>query len=163
MLISLPSGLRLRPLQDRDLPAVLAIETTAYISPWSLQSFQDCLLVGYRAWVLEREGSLIGYGLMSVGADEAHILNCCIDPQQQRQGYGKRMLRHLLNLAKQEGVKTVFLDVRVSNQAAIQLYLQEGFWPIGRRKNYYVDGPTQTEDGFELALELFNDSVFPLS
>lgn len=158
MMRSLPSDLWLRPLQDHDLPAVLAIETVAYLSPWSLQNFQDCLQVGYRAWVLEHDGHLIGYGLMSVGAEEAHILNCCIDPKQRRHGYGKRILQHLLHLAKQEKVKTVFLDVRVSNQAAIQLYLQEGFRSIGRRKNYYVDGPTQTEDGLELALELSRES-----
>jgi [ribosomal protein S18]-alanine N-acetyltransferase len=141
-------------MQDRDLSTVMAIETAAYSFPWTLQNFKDSLQVGYRAKVLELDDHLIGYGLMSIGAGEANILNLCVHPNHQRYGHGRRILKHLLALAKQEEVTTVFLEVRASNHAAIQLYLQTGFNQVGIRKGYYTKDQNQKEDGLILAFLL---------
>jgi ribosomal-protein-alanine N-acetyltransferase len=141
-------------MQESDLSTVMAIETAAYPFPWTLQNFKDSLQVGYRAKVLELDDHLVGYGLMSIGAGEANILNLCIHPNHQRNSHGRRILKHLLALAKQEEVTTVFLEVRTSNHAAIQLYLQTGFNQVGIRKGYYTEGKNQKEDGLILALEL---------
>jgi ribosomal-protein-alanine N-acetyltransferase len=141
-------------MQESDLPTVMAIETAAYPFPWTLQNFKDSLQVGYRAKVLELDDHLIGYGLMSIGAREANILNLCVHPNYQRSGNGRRILKHLLALAKKEEVTTVFLEVRTSNHAAVQLYLQTGFNQVGIRKDYYIQGKNQKEDGLILAFLL---------
>lgn len=154
VLSELPATLELRPMQEADLPMVFTIEQLAYTHPWSLRILQDCLRVGYKAWVLLREAEVMGYGFLSVAAGEAHVLNICIDPQYHGQGYGRHLLQHLLSLARQNGADTVFLEVRPSNETAIQLYNRLGFNQVGLRKNYYphADG---REDALIFALSLF--------
>ena len=156
MNVIIASPTRLRSMQKTDLSTVMEIETLAYSFPWTLQIFQDCLQIGYTARVLEIDYHLVGYGIMSIGARVAHILNLCIHPNLQRNGYGQRLLKHLLILAKQQDVKTVFLDVRSSNQAAINLYHKLGFNQMGVQKNYYPNGNKDYEDAFQFALELWH-------
>lgn len=143
----------LRPMREEDLDLVMAIERSAYPFPWTRGIFRDCLRADYPAWVLERDRTLIGYGVLSVAADEAHVLNVCAAPEVQGQGHGRRMLRALLQVARGRGARRVFLEVRPSNRAAIQLYHAEGFNEIGRRPRYYpaVDG---REDAIVMAMEL---------
>lgn len=143
---------RLRPMQAADLPTVLEIEMAAYPLPWSQQNFRDCLRVGYQAWVLELDYQIVGYGLMSIAASEAHLLNLCVHPHFQRCGYGRRILKQLLKIAKQHQTDTVFLEVRTSNQAAINLYQHMGFNQVGLRKNYYPNGNNKREDALIFAL-----------
>jgi len=143
----------LRPMQENDLPRVMEIERAAYPFPWTLRLFKDCLRMGYNASVLELE-HLIGYGLMSVAAGEAQILNLCVHPDWQGCGYGRYLLEHLLDLARQKEVKSVFLEVRFSNEAAIHLYHQTGFNQIGVRKRYYPNGEKGREDALIFAMEL---------
>ncbi len=145
--------LRLRSMTAADLEAVSAIEARAYPFPWSLGIFRDCLRVGYRCWLYEHGERIVGYTIMSLAVGEAHILNLCIDPDYQGQGLGRRLLRRLLNLAREGGADTVFLEVRPSNPGALALYLSEGFNEIGRRPGYYpaADG---REDALVLAAAL---------
>lgn len=156
VLSELPAFHELRPMQEADLPLVFTIEQLAYTHPWNLRILQDCLRVGYRAWVLLREADIIGYGFLSVAAGEAHVLNICIDPQFQGQGYGHYLLNHLLSLARQQGADTVFLEVRTSNTDAIRLYNRLGFNQIGLRKNYYPHAQGR-EDAIIFALTLLKD------
>jgi len=127
----------MRQMQEIDLTAVIEIETEAYAFPWTLSIFRDCLRMGYSSCVLERDNEVVGYGFMSVGAGEAHILNLCVQPSYQRHGYGRGILEYLLETAAQRGAEAVFLEVRPSNQAAYHLYLQAGFNQVGLRRNYY--------------------------
>ena len=129
--------IRFRPMRQDDLDAVLAIEQGVYSFPWTRGIFADCLRVGYSCWVMESNGLAIGYGVVSVGAREAHILNLCIAPDQQRQGYGKRLLDRLIDLVRLHHAASVFLEVRPSNHQAIKMYQALGFKCIGRRPNYY--------------------------
>jgi ribosomal-protein-alanine N-acetyltransferase len=150
----LAPNILLRTILPEDLPAIIEIEQAAYSHPWSLKIFEDCLQVGYTTCLLELDDYIVGYGLMSVGAQEAHILNLCVHPNFQRCGYGRSLLKQLLNLARQQQVNTVFLDVRPSNYAALTLYYQIGFNQIGHRKNYYPNGKRGREDALIFALEL---------
>lgn len=127
-------------MQAGDLPAVHSIESRAYPNPWSEAIFRDCLRVGYPAWVLEQDGVPVGYGLLSVSGDEAHVLNLCIDPQRQGRGFGRRLLDHLVRMAGKRGARVMYLEVRPSNRHAIELYHSTGFVEVGRRKDYYPDG-----------------------
>ena len=147
------SAVRLRPMSEDDLARVMGIEQQAYTFPWSEQIFRDCLRVGYCCWVLERDGSLDAYGVMSVGAGESHILNLCVRPAVQRHGLGRRLLAHLLQLARRHGAHTALLEVRPSNRAAFELYRDSGFNEVGIRRDYYP-GDRGREDALILALDL---------
>lgn len=139
----------IRPMTSADLAAVAAVERDSYRYPWSEGIFRDCLLAGYSSVVLDVEGQVVGYGIMSVAAAEAHILNLCVHPSYQRCGYGRSLLHELLTRARAAAVKKVFLEVRPSNYPALALYAAQGFKRIGIRPGYY-----QAEQGREDAVIL---------
>jgi len=147
---------RLRPMRVDDLELVLDIELRAYPFPWTRGIFHDCLRAGYPAWVLEQGLAIIGYGMLNIGADEAHVLNVCTAPEAQGHGHGRRLLRSLLKAARNRGAQRVFLEVRPSNTVAIALYDSEGFNEIGRRPRYYP-AKGGREDAIVMAKELFAD------
>jgi ribosomal-protein-alanine N-acetyltransferase len=144
---------QLRVMQSGDLDAVIAIETAAYEFPWTLGIFRDCLRAGYECWVLHRREEIIGYGVLSVGAGEAHLLNACIAPAHQGCGHGRHLVKRMIELARWHRVQRIFLEVRPSNRAAIALYPTLGFNEIAMRPNYY---PAQNgrEDALVMAMEL---------
>ena len=144
---------RLRPLHERDLAALMQIESRAYPFPWTDGIFRDCLRAGYECWVLEDAGQLLGYGVLSVAAGEAHLLNVCVNPDWQGRGLGRLLVRRLLDLARWHHARQVYLEVRPSNPGAIALYASEGFGEIGRRSNYYP-ATVGREDALVMGLQL---------
>ena len=142
-----------RPMREVDLDEVLHIERSAYDHPWSRGIFSDCLQVGYQCRVYEQEGELIGYSVHSVAAGEAHLLNLCVKPSRQSQGFGRRLLRAVMAEAKRQGADTLFLEVRLSNHVAQALYESEGFNEVGRRFDYYPAGKGR-EDAIVYACSL---------
>ncbi len=128
---------QLRPMAEEDLARVSAVERESYSFPWSEGIFRDCLRVGYVCRVVEIGFDLVGYGVMSTGAGEAHVLNLCVREAMRGRGIGRTLLRQLLDLAAEAGVEDAFLEVRPSNLAAIRLYQSFGFVPVGVRKGYY--------------------------
>ena len=142
-----------RPMCPNDLDRVLVIERSAYEFPWSRAIFLDCLRVGYGCWIMELGGRTAGYGVMSLGAGESHILNLCIAPDLQRRGLGRDMLHHLLDISRERRADTAFLEVRPSNLAARNLYAQAGFDDVGVRRNYYP-ARSGREDAIIMALAL---------
>ena len=97
---------------------------------------------------------MLGYGVLSIAADEAHLLNLCSAPGQQGQGLGQRMLQALLKIAGGHGAQRVFLEVRPSNRRAVALYERSGFNEIGRRPRYYPAINNGREDAIVMAMEL---------
>ncbi|NII12013.1 ribosomal protein S18-alanine N-acetyltransferase [Oleiagrimonas sp. C23AA] len=148
----------MRAMRPEDIPAVFAIEQRAYLFPWTVGIFRDCLQAGHPSWVMLENNAIIGYGVISVGAGEAHVLNVCVAPEHQGRGLGRRMLRRLVDLARWHRCQRMFLEVRVSNLAAQHLYDSEGFNEIGRRPNYYPDRKGR-EDALVMARELICDDV----
>lgn len=146
----------IRLMQPSDLKSVAAVERAAYAFPWSLGIFRDCLLAGYYCLVLDVGNNVTGYGIMSIAAAEAHLLNLCVHPNAQRVGYGRRLLNALLLKAEDSGVEKIFLEVRPSNLGALRLYRSVGFEQIGIRPAYY-----QAERGREdaVVLSLLIDSA----
>lgn len=136
-----------RPMLFEDVTRVLEIEESVYTHPWTAGIFRDCIRVGYHCFVYEADDVVQAYGLVSIAADEAHILNLCVAAEYQGQGLGRKMLHKLLDVAEEKNVDSVFLEVRASNQVATRLYEQEGFNKIGIRKAYYP-----SNDGREDAL-----------
>ncbi|HFK2921752.1 ribosomal protein S18-alanine N-acetyltransferase [Stenotrophomonas beteli] len=156
--VSQPGPVRLRALRESDLNAVMAIELRGYPFPWTRGIFIDCLRAGYPGLAMERDGQLIGYGVISLAADEAHVLNICIDPLAQSRGLGRQLLRALVQLARDRGAQRVFLEVRPSNTPALALYHSEGFNEIGRRPRYYPAAQGR-EDAVVMAIELVGDDL----
>ena len=136
-LLQSASDVVIRPMTETDVGAVVALERASYQFPWSEGIFRDCLRVGYTCRVVTSANRVIGYGVMSVGAGEAHILNLCIDAAFRCQGIGRRMLDYLLDKGAAAGMSEAFLEVRPSNTAAIRLYLAVGFDQVGMRRGYY--------------------------
>jgi ribosomal-protein-alanine N-acetyltransferase len=129
--------LRIRPMRQTDVVAVAGIERCAYDYPWGPGIFRDCLLAGYTSVVLEQTGQVVGYGIISIAAGEAHLLNLCIVTELRRGGMGRGLLEYLLAMARSSGAERVFLEVRPSNLPARHLYRSAGFSVIGVRKGYY--------------------------
>ncbi len=127
----------IRPMHELDVPVVVAIERSAYQFPWSEGIFRDCLRVGYVCRVVEADGDTAGYGIMSVGAGEAHVLNVCVRDEYRCRGLARRVLLYLLDRARIAGMYEAFLEVRPSNIAAARLYHSLGFEQVGVRRGYY--------------------------
>jgi len=136
MLNAVPDVL-IRPMSENDVPEVIAVERASYQFPWSEGIFRDCLRVGYVCRVVTVGDTIIGYGVMSVGAGEAHILNLCIGDLYRCKGVGRRLLTYLIERGAVAGMSEAFLEVRPSNTSAIRLYLSVGFEQVGMRRGYY--------------------------
>ncbi len=124
-------------MTDGDVRAVIAIERASYQFPWSEGIFRDCLRVGYYCRIVTLGGEIVGYGIMSTGAGEAHVLNVCVRETFRAHGIGRALLEHLLTRAGATGSTEAYLEVRPSNAAAVRLYQAIGFEPIGVRRGYY--------------------------
>lgn len=143
----------IRPMQLDDIEGVMAIENVVCEFPWTDNIFSDCIKVGYSCWVLSEHNQVVGYGLLSIAPGEGHILNLCVKPNYHRLGLGTRMMKHLIKQAKFLQADSVYLEVRISNQKAIDLYHKLGFTQISERIDYYPakDG---REDAYVLSLPL---------
>jgi ribosomal-protein-alanine N-acetyltransferase len=148
----------LRAMTADDLEQVAAIELAAYAYPWTHGIFRDCLRAGYDCIVLAHGIEVVGYGVLSAAAGEAHVLNVCVAPAQQGQGHGTRLMKRLIDLARWHRAERIFLEVRPSNAHAIRLYDQLGFNEIGKRPNYYP-AKRGREDAVVMAMELLPPSA----
>jgi ribosomal-protein-alanine N-acetyltransferase len=153
---ALPVALEVRfeALTPQRLDAVLATEQQAYAHPWSRSNFLDSRQSGYQMQLLMAGDTLLGYFVAMLGVDEAHLLNITVAPQHQRQGWAHVMLDALAIWAKGQGAQWLWLEVRVGNLRALQVYEAQGFRRVGERKNYYpaVDG--QREGAFVMSRPL---------
>jgi [ribosomal protein S18]-alanine N-acetyltransferase len=129
---------RVRLLHVEDLTQIMPLENAAYEFPWSEKIFKDCFKSGYTGLVLEIEsGVLAGYGVLSAAAREAHILNVVVGNQWRGHGFGKQLVKRLIDQARWHRAERVFLEVRESNHVARKLYFSLGFNEIGQRSGYY--------------------------
>lgn len=163
--------LRLRPLGESDLPAVMAIEPRAYSHHWSEGIFRDCLGqclppiqtiqstgAGYIMPALLDGNRLIGYAVYSLVACEAHLLNITVEPNCAGRGLGRYLLESIADDCRERGAEMLYLEVRPSNTSAIALYESSGFAEIGVRKDYYP-GVDQREDARVMALSLVDGGL----
>lgn len=140
----------IRTMSEHDIEAVLAIERAAYDFPWSMNIFVECIKAGYVCRVCCSNDQVTGYAIMSLGAGECHIMNVCVCPREQGNGYGSLLMADLLAIAKRANTQIAFLEVRTSNRRAHALYQYLGFNEVGIRKNYYPARQGR-EDAYVLA------------
>lgn len=139
--------LQFAPMGAGDLDAVVQIEDAVYSHPWSRGNFQDSLYSGYQAQTLRDAGGLLlGYFLVMLAVDEAHLLNISVAAAYQHQALGRMLLDQATAEARQHQMRTMLLEVRESNTHAAKVYRRYGFTEIGRRKNYYP-AANQTREG----------------
>lgn len=126
------------PMTEADLDAVVAEEVRIYPFPWTRGNFVDALHAGYSAWVLrDPAGAVAAYAVMMMALDEAHLLNLSVARDAQRTGLGWRTLDWMAEVARGYGGRTMLLEVRPTNAAALRLYQRYGFERIGVRRGYY--------------------------
>jgi ribosomal-protein-alanine N-acetyltransferase len=148
----------LRRMMLDDLDKVMAIETQAYPFPWTEGNFRDCLTTGYACWVAELADDIIGYAVFSIAVGEMHILNICINPNNQGKGLGRWLLENIQEKGQKQNAQMCFLEVRQSNTTAQQLYLSNGSNEVGFRKNYYPAGDKR-EHAIVMAKNFFTDDL----
>ena len=142
-------------MQVTDIEEVAAIENDAYPFPWTRGNFLDSLDSGYDCWVMrEADDSLAGYFLLMPAVDENHILNITVRPDLQGRGLGRILLQQVCALTLKKGMQSILLEVRPSNNRAMEVYLHVGFEQIGIRKNYYPAGANLREDAIVMRLKL---------
>ncbi|MDF1653578.1 MAG: ribosomal protein S18-alanine N-acetyltransferase [Coxiellaceae bacterium] len=141
---------QIRVYHPDDAAAMAAIANVAKHYPWSKQVFRDCMVAQYPGWVLCEDEQVRGFSIIKVVAEEAELLNLCVDPAVHRQGYGRRLLQYAIDEAQKHFAEHIYLEVRKSNKAAKGLYHHMGFSEVGIRKQYYP-----TDDGREDAVIMF--------
>ena len=133
--------------EEQDIDIALDIERESNPFPWTLKNFKDCIEKGYYSLVLKEGMKVIGFAILSVSTEESHLLNIGLTASKRGQGLGKELLEKIIMAAEVMGSKKIFLEVRISNVIAIDLYKKLGFKEIGLRKNYY-----RTKEGREDAI-----------
>jgi ribosomal-protein-alanine N-acetyltransferase len=129
----------IRPAREADVPQILAIERVSFSTPWTESTFRG-LLERPDAEVLaaEANGRVVGYAAWWVVVDQAELGNIAVAPEWRRLGVGTRLLESVIERVRERGVRELFLEVRVSNTGAQELYQRHGFREVGRRRSYYV-------------------------
>lgn len=143
----------IRPMCEADLELVTALEREIYPYPWSWRNFADSLNAGYSCWTCHYGAHILGYVVIMVAGDEGHVLNLSVVKDRQGQGWGRKLLAHVIETARYHRVASLFLEVRPSNKVARHLYESAGFNEIGLRRAYYP-APNGREDAIVMALQL---------
>jgi ribosomal-protein-alanine N-acetyltransferase len=140
-------------MRASDLAEVAALEKSLYAFPWSIGNFRDSVNAGYDCWTVTHGETVIGYAILMIALDEAHLLNVAIASGWQSQGIGRAFLGHMIGVARSASCQIVYLEVRPSNIAARHIYRKLGFQQIAIRPDYYpaVSG---REDALFLGLAL---------
>jgi ribosomal-protein-alanine N-acetyltransferase len=172
-----PREARLEPITIERIPAVCAIEKTAFTHPWTAANFSDSLAAGYHCQCLvvppvaaapadgpralwgrpaARAGdeTIIGYFVAMKGVDEVHLLNITVAPAFQGQGWAPLMLEALAGWSRGQNAQWLWLEVRASNLRALAIYERHGFRRVGVRKGYYPAEGHAREDAVVMSLRL---------
>lgn len=132
-----------------DLSDIFQLETETFTDAWSENSIKNEIEKG-SVLVAKRGGNLVGYCIFMKSADEGEIYKIAVDRSVQRQGIGSIILEKTISHLKELGAENIYLEVRKSNEKAINLYEKFGFLKLGERKNYY---PDNSEDALLFSLK----------
>ena len=151
------NGLFIDAMTVADLPEILAIETASFKTPWSETLFYNEIVKAISvARVARLNGKVVGYLCANVIIDEGHILNMAVHPEHRGIGIASRIVQEVLDIMRAGNCRSVFLEVRVSNEEARKMYEKFGFGLLGTRKNYYV---SPVEDAVVMVLRLMSDKA----
>ncbi|EPX55305.1 Ribosomal-protein-S18p-alanine acetyltransferase [Cystobacter fuscus DSM 2262] len=154
-----PSDFLLRRMTHDDLPAVMELEKASFTNPWSLELLRRELGHDWSVIFLLEEPTeeggrrLLGISIFWIVHDEVHVLNVATTPEHRRRGVGRALMEATLAEGRARKCSLATLEVRKSNEAAINLYKSFGFRPVGVRPNYYVDEGQAAEDAIVMVLD----------
>lgn len=135
-------SLLVRPLDEADLDEVMEIEAESFVEPWSRALFTEEIVQPTRRYLIALEGETVcGYGGIMLVGEDAHLVTLAVAPGHRELGVASRLMVDLVETARRHAVRHLTLEVRESNEAALELYRKFGFEPAGVRKAYY-----KTED-----------------
>ena len=141
----------IRDWKKSDNEVIALLEKQNFNDPWSKEMFDECFSVpNFSGFVCEENDVICGYVCVAYACDEADVLDLCVDTVFRRKGYGAMLMESAISFLRSKLVTNVFLEVRVSNAAAIGLYEKLGFEKVGIRKKYYEN----TEDAYVYGLKL---------
>ena len=131
----------IRSMTALDVDGVMTVEHDSFLTPWSRSSFEEELAENRlaRYIVATENGVVVGYAGTWLVINEAHVTNVAVSSQRRQNGIGRLLMESLMELARENGMESMTLEVRVSNEAARNLYRQLGFVEAGIRKNYYSE------------------------
>lgn len=128
-----------RPFDESDLDEVMAIESESFVEPWSRSLFTEEIAQPTRRYLIALEGETVcGYGGIMLVGEDAHLVTLAVAPGHRELGVASRLMVDLVESARHHGVRHLTLEVRESNEAALELYRKFGFEPAGFRKAYYT-------------------------
>ena len=139
--------LRFSSATAADIDQVAQLDASAFEFAWSRNDFESSLKTGHSFLLLKEEESLLGMAVYMQIFEQSELLTIAVAPDQQGKGYGKLILNEVMARLAAHGAESLFLEVRVSNERARNLYRNAGFQEISRRKGYYP-----TRDGREDAI-----------
>lgn len=142
------------PITVSDVQNLMPIENACHSHPWSEGVFTSCIGGRYFGEFAslplldeaesaeskdERKGigQIIGFYVAEYLLGEATLMDICVDPSQQGQGFGNALLSQFIKEAESKGAEKIWLEVRASNTSALMLYINHGFIETGRRTGYY--------------------------
>lgn len=134
-----------------DLEEAYKIELDVNPSPWKYETFLSSFEVGHKGLICKKDNLMIGFIIFSPISPEAHILSISVRNEMQSKGIGTSLLKSMLNQCKVMNYKKIFLEVRVSNEKAINFYEKFGFSKDAIRNNYYTDN---SEDALLMSLSI---------
>ena len=126
--------------EKSDIQSLYEIECRAHAYPWSHHLLSSNFGQRYVNGAIRHQQQVIGFYIADMLLDESTLMNICVDPAWQGHGYGKLLLNHYLTQTTTQGCTQWWLEVRLSNTTAQNLYLQLGYQQAGVRKNYYKSG-----------------------
>jgi len=134
-------SITVRPMVMTDVDGVMAVEQDSFLTPWSRSAFEEELAQNRlaRYIVAVENDEIVGYPGTWLVINEAHVTNVAVSGQRRREGIGRLLMQKLMDLARENDMESMTLEVRVSNAAARHLYEQLGFVEAGIRKNYYSE------------------------
>lgn len=137
----MPSAVNVRAMTFEDIDRVYEIEREIFPNPWPKSFFESDLNLNRTVGlVAEFDGRVTGYALAACADIEFHITNVGVDGRCQRRGIASRLMNELETIARERGCNHAYLEVRVDNYPAIELYLKLGFVILYTRRCYYLDG-----------------------
>jgi [ribosomal protein S18]-alanine N-acetyltransferase len=151
------ASFEVRPMTAADLPRVLEIEQVAFRNPWSAELLRRELGHDWSTILVAEEPgprgqmTLVGFVIFWIVHDELHVLNVATAPEHRNRGVARLVLETTLDHGRRKRCTLATLEVRRSNAAALGLYRDFGFRPVGIRPNYYVD---EGEDAIVMVLDL---------
>ncbi|CAN1492811.1 RimI Acetyltransferases [Methylophilaceae bacterium] len=129
--------MQFRDFKEIDLNAIELIESEVHTYPWTRGNFLDSIKSSHKCFMMKLNNEIIGYAVIMFVLDECHVLNISIKKSMQKKGYGSDLLKEVIRRAGLARSKTIYLEVRSSNHAAIHLYDKHGFNEMSVRKDYY--------------------------